>query len=118
MEDLAYMMGTIDNPVITRVLESDEYNETKLDEIRRDVYETERAGIQRQTAGIFTLHSVADFESNVTSQRSVSAGERYNNRLNTQRSRSEIKTNPITRSKVNEAENTVTYTYRNGEPVS
>jgi hypothetical protein len=118
IDHIVFAQGDIGNPVVTKILQIDEHNETKLDEIRRDVYETERAGIQRQTEGIFTLHSAADFKGNVASQRNVSTGKRHNNRLNTQRSRSEIKANPITRTKINEDENTVTYTYKNGETVT
>ncbi|MBQ7333204.1 MAG: hypothetical protein IJW38_02525 [Clostridia bacterium] len=92
---IAYMTGEIDNPVITRILEIDEYSETKLDEIRRDVYETERSGIQRQTEGIFKIHAATDFGSDVTSQRSVSARQRYNNQLGAKRSSGSGKTQRI-----------------------
>ena len=72
---------------VTRILQIYEYDESKLDEIRRDVYETERAGIQRQAEGIFEVYVATDFGSNVTSQRSISAGQRYNNQLGTERGR-------------------------------
>lgn len=115
---IAYMTGTIDNPVITRVLEIYEYNETKLDEKRRETYALEGRGIQRKAGGIFHVNTSASFGGAEHQQRKSKQSERHNDQLNSQRSRSEIKTNPITRAKVNEEENTVTYTYRNGETVT
>lgn len=51
-----------------------------------DVYETERAGVQRQTEGVFEAYTASDFGGNVIAQRSVSAGQRYNNQFGTKRS--------------------------------
>lgn len=92
---IAYMKGTIDNPVITRVLEIDVYNETKLDEIRRDVYATERTGIQRQTGGVFTLYTGADFRNNVTPRKGVRSGEGHNNQLGSDRRRGSSKASGV-----------------------
>ena len=82
---IAYMTGDIDNPVITRVLEIDEYNETKLDEIRRRVYATERTGIQRQAGGLFTLHTSTDSRFRYDQQRSDLQSQRYNDQFGTKR---------------------------------
>jgi len=84
---IAYMTGEIDNPVITRVLEIDEYNETKLDEIRRNIYAFERSGIQRQTGGLFTLYTAANFGNNVNAKRSGLQISRYNDQFGTERGR-------------------------------
>lgn len=83
---IAYMKGTIADPVITRVLEIDEYNETKLDEKRRETYALEGRGIQRKTGGIFHVNTSASFGGTEHQQRSSRQGERHNNRLNSQRS--------------------------------
>lgn len=87
IDHIVYAKGSIRSPKVTRILQIYEYDESKLDEIRRDVYETERAGIQRQAEGIFEVYVATDFGSNVTSQRSISAGQRYNNQLGTARGR-------------------------------
>ena len=83
---IAYMKGTIADPVITRVLEIDEYNETKLDEKRRETYALEGRGIQRKTGGIFHVNTSASFGGTEHQQRSSRQGERHNNQLNSQRS--------------------------------
>ncbi len=92
---IAYMTGDIDSPVITRVLEIDEYNETKLDEIRRDLYETERSGIQRQTGGVFTRYTRFDFGDNVLTEGSVRKRKGYNDQLRTERGRSSKTTSRV-----------------------
>ena len=58
---IAYMNGTIDNPVITRVLEIDIQNETELDKYRRSVYDFERRGIQQKAGKLFRLYRDTDF---------------------------------------------------------
>lgn len=83
---IAYMKGTITDPVITRVLEIDEYNETKLDEKRRETYALEGRGIQRKTGGIFHVNTSASFRGTEHQQRNSRQGERHNNQLNSQRS--------------------------------
>ena len=84
---ISYMKGSIEAPVITRVLEIDEYNETKLDEIRRNIYAFERSGIQRQTGGLFTLYTAANFGNNVNAKRSGLQISRYNDQFGTERGR-------------------------------
>jgi len=81
------MKGEIDSPIISRILEIDEYNETKLDEIRRRVYASEREGIQRQTGGIFTLHTSTDSRFRYDQQRSDLQSQRYNDQFGTERGR-------------------------------
>ena len=54
---IAYMKGEIDSPVITRILKINNYNETELDEIRRETYALERRGIQRTAGGIFDVYT-------------------------------------------------------------
>ena len=82
---IAYMTGKIDNPVITRVLEIDEFDETKLDELRRETYALERRGIQRKTGGVFNVYSAASFRGSSSEQRSGIQSQRYNDRLGAER---------------------------------
>ena len=84
---IAYMTGEIDNPVITRVLKIDEYNETKLSEIRSHLYALERKGIRQTTRGLFTRYTVADFGNNGDVQRGVVQNAGYNNQLGVERGR-------------------------------
>ena len=92
---IAYMRGEIDAPVITRILEIEEYNETRLDEIRRRVYATERTGIQRQTGGLFTLHTSTDSGFRYDQQGSDIQSQRYNDQLGTERGRSRKTTSRV-----------------------
>ena len=85
---IAYMKGSVEAPVITRVLEIDEYNETKLDETRRETYALEKRGIQQEVGGIFYAYTSASFRRSDYQQRSGIQGKRYNNELGTERGRS------------------------------
>jgi len=58
---IAYMKGKIDSPVITRILEIDEINETALSRKRSEIYATEWRGIQQTTQGIFRRYDSSDF---------------------------------------------------------
>lgn len=82
---IAYMTGNIDSPVVTRILEIDEYDETKLDEIRRNIYALERSGIQRQTGDLFTFYTAADFGNTLNAKRGSLQISRYNNQLGANR---------------------------------
>ena len=88
---VAYMKGTIDDPIITRIVEIDEYDETELAQIRSDIYALEGQGIRRTTEGIFTQYSSSDFGVYETYKRSVSAMPLDNKRLGTKRGRSSKK---------------------------
>ena len=62
-----------------------QYNGTKLSEIRGDVYETERRGIQTKTEGIFRLYYRSDFGDYVFTEGGIRKGTRYNNQLGAER---------------------------------
>ena len=85
---IVYMKGTIDNPIITRVLEIKLNDETRIDEIRRETYALERRGIQQEAGGIFNTYSAASFGGSDYQQRSGIRSERYNDQFGTQRRRS------------------------------
>lgn len=80
---IAYMKGDIDSPVITRILEIDEYDETKLDELRRETYALEGRGIQRKAGGVFNTYTRTSFRSSIIEQRGDIQGQRHNNQLGT-----------------------------------
>ena len=82
---IVYMTGEIDDPVITRVLVIEEYNETKLDELRRETYALERRGIQRKAGGVFDTYTSASFRSSIIEQRGNIQSQRYNNQFGAER---------------------------------
>ena len=110
---IAYMKGTIRNPIITRIVEIDEYNETELAQIRSDLYEAERQGIRQTSGGIFVQHTFANFQNNVTTKRNVISKSRHNYQLGTQRGRSSKKTKRAVRFTDNE-DGTITTYYSDG----
>lgn len=59
---LVYVRGTMTNPKISKILKIDRYNETELDNIRREIYASERRGIQREAGKIFRYYTSVDFE--------------------------------------------------------
>ncbi|MBO7303807.1 MAG: hypothetical protein J6V09_01100 [Clostridia bacterium] len=78
---IVYAKGTIDKPIITRVLLIKKYNETDLSDIRSEIYALERKGIRQETSGIFILYTRADVPSYENARRSLHEGERNNNQL-------------------------------------
>ena len=82
---IVYAKGKIDSPVITRVLEMDLYNETELDETRREVYEIEWRGIQQETGGVFNVYHSSDFTGARPSQGMVPKSPGYYNQLRAER---------------------------------
>ena len=60
-------------------------NEKDLSDIRRDIYEAERRGIQQTTKGIFRRYNSFDFSNNGDAERGVRPGKDYNNQLGTDR---------------------------------
>lgn len=110
---IAYMKGTIRNPIITRIVEIDEYNETELAEIRSHLYETERRGFEQKTQGIYIRYDVSDFGSNVALKRDESKMPRHNNELGVDRGRSSKKTKRAVRFTDNE-DGTITTYYSDG----
>lgn len=85
---IVYITGSIDKPIITRILKIDVSDETKLSEIRRETYALERRGIQRKTGGIFHTHTATSFGGSEYEQGISIQGQRYNNQLGTERGRS------------------------------
>ena len=83
---IAYMRGTIDDPYITKVVEILETDETILDEYRRDIYEAERRGVQRETSNLCRCYYSTDRGyRQYLSDRSNTQNSRYNNELGADR---------------------------------
>lgn len=58
---IVFMAGTIDNPIITRVIEMYELRGNELDKLRRAIYDFERRGIQQTFGEFFGSYSKSDF---------------------------------------------------------
>ncbi len=82
---IVYAKGTMKMPIITRVLEIDEYDETTLSDIRRDLYEVEKRGIQQKTGGIFRQYNPFNFGNYVDAQRNLRERQEHNNQLGVNR---------------------------------
>ena len=78
---IVYAKGTMETPIITRVLVIDEYDETTLSDIRRDLYEVEKRGIQQKTGGIFRQYNPFNFGNYVDAQRNLRERQEHNNQL-------------------------------------
>lgn len=118
IDHIVFAKGDIGNPEITRIIEIDSKNETKLSDERGYIYALERNGIRAEADDLLKIHTSANARSASQRERLGGSDARNSSRLNSRRSRSEIKANPITRTQVNEDENTVTITYKNGETVT
>lgn len=57
---IIFAKGTIENPIIAKVVQILEFDETTLDEKRRELYALERRGIQQKTGGVFNSYTRAD----------------------------------------------------------
>ncbi|MBQ2718568.1 MAG: hypothetical protein IJF73_00705 [Clostridia bacterium] len=57
---IVFAKGTIDDPVITRVLVFDLYDAEEISEKRSEIYALERAGLRQKTCGVFTIYTAAD----------------------------------------------------------
>ena len=115
---IVFAKGTIESPIISQVVKIDLTQDIDIEAKRSELYASKRKGIRRALGEVFICYDKSDFISERKYERSSSQSYRNNNQLGTKRSRSEIKTNPITQFNVNEDENTVTYTYANGETIT
>jgi len=77
----------IEEPTVTRILKIDKYNETKLDELRRETYALERRGIQQEVGGIFHTYTATSFGRSGYQSRSSVQSQRYNDELGVERGR-------------------------------
>jgi hypothetical protein len=82
---IVYAKGSIESPQVSRVLEIDLYDETRLDEQRRDIYAFEGRGIQQTSRGIFRFHFATDVRYQEFKQRKGSQSGGYNDQLGADR---------------------------------
>ena len=82
---IVYARGTIEEPIITRILQIDADNETDLSEARREVYEIERRGIQQETIGIFRRYNSVDFTDARIEQNGLLVRAGYNDQFGADR---------------------------------
>ena len=89
---IVYAKGTIEKPEITRILEINENDETKLSEIRRHLYEVEGRGDQQETSGVFRRYNPSDFAGYESAKRRALSAVGYNDRLQSNRGTGSAKT--------------------------
>lgn len=82
---IVYAKGTIEEPIITAVVKIDADNETDLSELRRELYEAERRGIQQKIEGVLRRYDSFDFSNARVEQRGQQARSGYNNELGAER---------------------------------
>ena len=78
---IVFARGTIEEPIITRIVEIDADNETELSDERKRIYEIERRGIRTKAKGILRLYTRFDVRDFATFQRNNDSNTRNNNQL-------------------------------------
>jgi hypothetical protein len=112
---IVFAKGTIESPIITRIVKIKSVNFDVIEDTRSDIYETERAGIPSKIGDFLQIYAAVDFVGGGDRRGDRYQNARNNNRLGVKRSRSEITANPVVKSEVNEDDGTVTVTYKNGD---
>lgn len=114
---VVFAKGTIESPIVTRIAKINNTKYIDIDAKRSVLYETERRGVSPKTGDIFRFYYKTDFTGELKYRRTGDERNRDNNQLGVKRSRSEITSNPIVEFHIDEEQNTVTTTYRNGETI-
>ena len=115
---IVFARGTIESPVITKIIRLKKNYGIDLDAKREVIYEAERRGISPEIGEIFEFYYRTDYTGEFGVGRNGEKGNGDNNQLGAKRSRSEITANPVVKSEVNEDAGTVTVTYKNGDVVT
>ena len=115
---VVFAKGTIESPIVTKIIKINSINYDVIEDTRSDIYETERLGIPSKVGDFLQIYLAADFVGVGNKRGDGYKNAQNNNRLNTKRSRSEIKANPIVKFHVDEDNGTVTTTYKNGETIT
>ena len=94
IDHIVFAKGSIKSPNVTKILQIYEYDETKLNKYRRNVYDFGRRGIQPEIGELFELHRKADFAAydKESDSREIS---RYSKQLGTERGASSSKTSRV-----------------------
>ena len=99
--------------LIVKINSSDSF---EIEEIRRDIYAFERRGIQQKAGEFFRFYYKVDFVGKFGKQGTGSKENLNSSRLDTKRSRGQIKANRIVEFNVDEERGIVSITYANGVP--
>ena len=114
---VVFAKGTVASPDITRIVKINLTNNRDIEEKRSELYAAERKRLRREVGEVFIYYNKSDFFGKRKYKRDSFESIRYNNQLGVKRSRSEITSNPIVEFHIDEEQNTVTTTYRNGETI-
>lgn len=82
---IVFARGTIEEPIITRIVEIDAHNETELSEERGYIYAAERKGTRTKADGLLQVYTRFDYADFPEIQRNFRGGERNNNQLGVNR---------------------------------
>ena len=108
---IVFASGTIESPNVSKIVKIELTQKNDIEDKRRELYETERRGIQQKAGEFFRLYNKTDFLRKRGNQRDSAKGIRDNNGLDAKRSRSETKVNRIVEFHVNEEKGTITTTH-------
>ena len=95
-QKIAFMHGTITNPFISSVIEIDAVG-MELDEKRRELYASERRGIQPEIGEFFRRYNSIDFQTQWNGQRNGTKNVIDNDRIGLQRGGSGAETDSVVR---------------------
>ena len=112
---VVFAKGTIESPEVTKIIKINASKNQIIEDTIGDIYEAERKGIRREIGEVFVYYNKSDFFGERINQGNSTKSLGNNNRPDTKRSGSEIKTNPITEFHVDEDRGIITFTYANGE---
>ena len=80
---IVFAKGTIESPVVTKIIQIYEYDGKKLDKYRRYLYDLGRRGIQPEVGEFFELYRNTDFTNNVKISKSDGENDRYSEQFGT-----------------------------------
>lgn len=115
---IVFAKGTIESPVVTRIvkIKSNDYN--LIEDTRSDIYETERAGIPSKIGNFLQIYSAVDFVGVGNRRGDSYQNAQHNNRLDAERSRGSGKAERVVRVRFDEDNQTISTTYSNGDVVT
>lgn len=115
---IVFAKGTIESPIVTRIVKINSTIFETVEEIRRDIYAFERRGLQSKTGKLLNIYTRVNSRRLSDGRGNGYPNARNNNELGVKRGRSAVSANPVVKSEVNEDEGTVTITYRSGDVVT
>ena len=82
---IVFAKGTMEAPIITRVLEMYLFGSKEIEEKRSEIYALERKGLRQKTCGVFAVYTKADVRTYAKHKRKSNSNVGYNDRLGTDR---------------------------------